>query len=326
LSNINQTMDSNMTIVRPAYFIIMGFSGIPYINYYYLFLLVLYIMSVVENGIVMALICLDQSLKTPKYIAVFNLAFVDVLGNSALVPKVIDTFWFDHKKITYSNCLTYEFFNFLTLTMQSLNLVVLSFDRLVAITFPLRYQIIVSLKNMFSLVASLWIFALLGNLMAVGLLTRLSYCRSVVINSYFCDHGPLYKLACNDNQPNFILANLLTTVILWVPLLFILITYMCIGAALAKIAKAKDRMKAFKTCSAHIMLVAIYYLPILIAFSFAAKMPRNTRIINMSLTAVLPPALNPLIYVLQTQEIKLSLKKVFKRIRQSIIKTVQKNK
>ncbi|CAL8281189.1 unnamed protein product [Arctogadus glacialis] len=110
--------------------------------------------QVVENGVVMALICLDQSLKTPKYIAVFNLAFVDVVGSSALVPKVFDTFWFDHKKITYSNCLTYEFFNFLTLTMQSLNLVVLSFDRLVAITFPLRYQIItqeikLSLKKVF---------------------------------------------------------------------------------------------------------------------------------------------------------------------------------
>ncbi|CAL8401313.1 unnamed protein product [Boreogadus saida] len=118
-------------------------------------------MSVAENGIVMALICLDQSLKTPKYIAVFNLAFVDVLGNSALVPKVIDTFWFDHK--------------------------------LVAITFPLRYQIIVSLKTMFSLVASLWIFALLGNLMAVGLLTRLSYCRFISKSLRLMLHGPVVE-------------------------------------------------------------------------------------------------------------------------------------
>ena len=94
---------------------------------------------------------------------------------------------------------------------------------------------------------------------------------------------------------------------------------MCIGAALAKIAGVQDRMKAFKTCSAHIMLVIIYYLPILVTFSVAAKMPRNARIISLSLAAVIPPALNPLIYVLQTQEIKLSLKKVFKRMRQSKI-------
>ncbi|KAK0143140.1 Olfactory receptor 2A12 [Merluccius polli] len=136
-------------------------------------------MSVVENGVVMALICLDQSLKTAKYIAVFNLAFVDVFGNSALVPKVIDTFWFNHKYITYNNCLTYEFFNYMTLTMQSLNLVLLSFDRLVAITFPLRYHVIVSLKTMFLLVAFFWIFGIFVNLIAVGLLTRLSFCRAV---------------------------------------------------------------------------------------------------------------------------------------------------
>ena len=312
-------MDSNMTIVRPAYFIISGFSGIPHVNYYYLFLLVIYIVSVVENGVVMALIFFDQSLKTPKYIAVFNLAFVDVIGSSALVPKVIDTFWFDHKYITYRNCLTYEFFNFMALTMQSLNLVVLSFDRLIAITFPLRYQTIVSLKTMSSLVAACWIISILVNLIAVGLLTRLFYCRSVVINSYFCDHGPLFRLACNDNRPNLILAKLLQAIILWVPLLFVLITYMCIGAALTKIAGAQDRMKAFKTCSAHMMLVTIYYLPIVVTFAIAAKMPANIRIINMSLTAVLPPVLNPLIYVLQTQEIKQSLKKVFTRLKQSKI-------
>uniref|UniRef100_A0A8C4ZTX0 Olfactory receptor 2A12-like n=1 Tax=Gadus morhua TaxID=8049 RepID=A0A8C4ZTX0_GADMO len=308
MSTVNQ-MDSNMTIVRPAYFIISGFSGIPHVNYYYFFLLVLYIMSVVENGIVMALICLDQSLKTPKYIAVFHLAFVDVVGSSALVPKVIDTFWFDHKYISYSNCLTYLFFYYVILTMQSLNLnrdsALLSFDRLIAITFPLRYQIIVSLKTMFSLVAACWFIAILVNLIVVGLLTRLSYCSSVVINSYFCDHGPLYRLACNDNRPNHIISIVLPVFIIWAPLLFILISYMCIGAALAKIAGVQDRMKAFKTCSAHIMLVIIYYLPILVTFSVAAKMPRNTRIISLSLAAVIPPALNPLIYVQQTQEIKL---------------------
>ncbi|KAK0143142.1 Olfactory receptor 8A1 [Merluccius polli] len=135
---------------------------------------------VVENGVVMALICLDQSLKTAKYIAVFNLAFVDVFGNSALVPKVIDTFWFKRKYITYNNCLTYEFFNYMILTMQSLNLVLLSFDRLVAITFPLRYHVIVSLKTMFLLVAFFWIFAIFVNLIAVGLLTRLSFCSYFV--------------------------------------------------------------------------------------------------------------------------------------------------
>ncbi|XP_056451378.1 olfactory receptor 2A12-like [Gadus chalcogrammus] len=312
-------MESNMTIVTPAYFIISGFSGIPHINYYYLFLLVLYMLSVVENGIVMALICLDQSLKTPKYIAVFNLAFVDVLGNSALVPKVIDTFWFDHKYIMYSNCLTYLFFYYVNLLMQSLNLALLSFDRLIAITFPLRYQIILSLKTMFSLVAACWIVCILDILIVVGFLTRLSYCRSIVINSYFCDYGLLFLLACNDNRPSNILSKVIPSLFIWAPLFFILISYMCIGAALGKIAGAQDRMKAFKTCSAHIMLVAIYYLPILVTFNVAAKMPRNARIISLSLAAVLPPALNPLIYVLQTQEIKQSLKKVFTRIKQSKI-------
>ncbi|CAL8401301.1 unnamed protein product, partial [Boreogadus saida] len=103
---------------------------------------------------------------------------------------VIDTFWFNNKYISYSNCLTYSFFYYVLLTMQSLNLALLSFDRLIAITFPLRYQIIVSLKTMFSLVAACWIISIFDMIVAVGFLIRLSFCRSVVINSYFCDYGP----------------------------------------------------------------------------------------------------------------------------------------
>ncbi|KAF3705749.1 Olfactory receptor 1E2 [Channa argus] len=308
----NSALGENITFVRPAYFIIRGFIGIPNIKYYYVFLFFVYVISVLGNTAVMAVIYLDHNLRTPKYVAVFNLAFVDLFGSSALVPKLIDIFLFEHDYIPYNDCLTFMFFCFICLSMQALNLVALSYDRLVAIIFPLHYQVKVTHRFMFSLIGSFWVFVVAVTLIAVGLLTRLSFCKSVVINSYFCDHGQVYKLACNDKTPNTVIGNLLPVLILWLPLAFILLSYLYIGYALSKVSTFRERLKAFKTCTAHLSLVTIYFLPILITFTMSANIHPNARIINLSLSSVFPPMLNPIIYVLQTQEIKVSVKKILK--------------
>uniref|UniRef100_A0A3Q2NNF9 G-protein coupled receptors family 1 profile domain-containing protein n=1 Tax=Fundulus heteroclitus TaxID=8078 RepID=A0A3Q2NNF9_FUNHE len=288
----------------------IGFIGLPNMKYYYVFLFFVFIISVLGNTVVMTVICLDQNLRTPKYVAVFNLAFVDLLGSTALVPKVIDIFLFNHNSITYNDCMAFFFFCYSFLSMQSLNLVALSYDRLMAIMFPLHYHVKVTHKIMFSLILFFWLLVFISNIMAIVLLTRLSFCNSVVINSYFCDYGLIHRLACNDNFPSYVLGHILPVLILWIPLVIILFSYICIGHALGKVAASEERVKAFKTCTAHISLVAIYYVPILISFTMYANIHQNARIINLSLTSVVPPMLNPIIYVLQTQEIKCSIKKL----------------
>ncbi|KAM9728563.1 olfactory receptor 1E16-like [Menidia menidia] len=310
MESFNSASERNITFVRPAYFIIRGFIGIPNMKYYYVFLFFVYVVSVLGNTGVMTVIYLDHNLKTPKYIAVFNLAFVDLIGSSALVPKVLDIFLFDHYYIPYSDCLTFLFFCYTCLSMQALNLVALSYDRVVAILYPLHYQVKVTHRFMFSLIVSFWLIAIIAVLIAVGLITRLSFCKSVVVNSYFCDHGQLFKLACSDIFPNVILSYLLPVLILWLPILFIICSYICIGNALAKVATVQERVKAFKTCTAHLSLVAIYFIPILITFTMGANIHPNARIINLSLSSVIPPLLNPIIYVLQTQEIKVSVRRI----------------
>ncbi|XP_017273503.1 olfactory receptor 1537-like [Kryptolebias marmoratus] len=308
----SSALGKNITFVRPAYFTISGFSGVPHVKYYYVFLFFVYVVSVLGNTAVMAVIYLDHNLKTPKYVAVFNLAFVDLLGSTALVPKVLDIFLFNHYNVPYNECMMFLFFCNTCLSMQALNLVALSYDRLMAIMFPLHYQTKVTNRSMFSLISFFWLFAIIITLIAVGLLTRYSFCKSVVINSYFCDHGPIFRLACNDTFPSLVIAYMSFFLILWLPLVIILSCYLCIGYALSKVATAQERLKAFKTCTAHLSLVAIYFVPILITYTLGADIHPNARIINLSLTAVVPPMLNPIIYVLQTQEIKLSLKKVLK--------------
>ncbi|XP_030010313.1 olfactory receptor 52E8-like [Sphaeramia orbicularis] len=312
----NSALGRNITFVRPAYFIISGISGIPNIKYYYVFLFFVYIVSVVGNTVVMAVIYLDHNLRTPKYIAVFNLAFVDLMGSSALVPKLLDIFMFNHQYISYNDCVSFMFFCFTFYSMQSLTLVALSVDRLIAIVDPLHYHMKVTHKFMLSLIAFFWIFVLILMMILVCLLTRLSFCKSVVINSYYCDHGPMYRLGCNDVTPSRAMGGFAPIVILWLPLMFILGSYCAIGYAILKTSTVSERMKAFKTSTAHLSLVAVFFLPILITFSIGSRIHPNIRIINLSLTSVFPPMLDPIIYVLQTKEIKESVKKVLKSKKQ----------
>ncbi|XP_030601409.1 olfactory receptor 2A12-like [Archocentrus centrarchus] len=310
----NSALGKNITFLRPAYFIISGFTGIPNIKYYYVFLFFVYIISVLANTAVMGVIYLDHNLRTPKYVAVFNLALVDLLGNSAIVPKVLDIFLFNHPQISYNDCLTFQFFCYLCLFIQALNLVALSYDRVIAIVYPLHYPVKVTHRVMFSMIGSFWVFVITVKLITIGLLTRLSFCQSVVIKSYICDHGPIFRLACNDYTPSYVMSMMVPALVLWLPLTIVLMSYLCISHALAKVATVQERMKGFKTCTAHLSLVVIYFIPVLITFTLGANIDPNARIINLSLGMIFPPMLNPIIYVLQTREIKESLKKLLRII------------
>uniref|UniRef100_A0A8C1Z168 G-protein coupled receptors family 1 profile domain-containing protein n=1 Tax=Cyprinus carpio TaxID=7962 RepID=A0A8C1Z168_CYPCA len=201
---------SNFKSHRSSYF----FNVIIISQYCYL-----YVVTVLGNSFIMCIIYLARRLHTAKYIAVFHLAFSDLCGSSALIPKLIDIFLFEHQDISYDACLANMFFVFHFMNMQSLTLLVLAYDRLVAICFPLQYHVIVTKPAMFLIIGVMWIFSVTFIASMVILITRLSICGSNVVNSYFF---------------------------------------------LLKIAQGADRIKAMKTCTSHFMLVAIFYVPLLV--------------------------------------------------------------
>ncbi|XP_077449176.1 olfactory receptor 1F1-like [Stigmatopora argus] len=311
----NPAEDENISMVHPEYFIISGLSKLPRIHLYYIFLFLVYIVSVLANSTVMTVICLDRRLQTPKYVAVFNLAFVDLFGSSALVPKLLDVFLLGHRRVPFRSCLTFLFFCYTCLSMQPFNLVALAYDRLLAIIFPLQYQARMTHRFMLSLILSFWLAVSVLVALATGLLTRLSFCKSVVINSYFCDHGQIYRLACNSHYPNYVVSCVYPVLLFWLPLAFILLSYVAIGRTLAKVANWRRRLKALRTCAAHLSLVAVYFTPLLVTFTLMENIHPDGRIISLSLTSVFPPVLNPVIYTLQTQEIQEALGRLLRRAR-----------
>ncbi|XP_039602437.1 olfactory receptor 24-like [Polypterus senegalus] len=309
---------SNATIFKPLGFYIRGFSSLQQSDYYFIFLLVLYIFTLLANILIMLIIWFTESLHTPKYIAVFSLAVVDISYSTALIPKSVDIFIFNSRFVFYDPCLTQMFFVHYFSAMESFALSVLAYDRLIAICFPLRSNTLNTNRRMILIVTISWTFPFIVVLTMVFLIPRLSFCRSTTVNSYFCDHGPLFKNACNDYSVNWFMAAFYIVVLFFTPLFFIVMSYVCIIVSLLKIASKIGRMKAFKTCTAHLTLVAIFYTPLLVTYIIAwvnVTIDTDARIYNTSLSSCIPPLVNPIVYTLKTEEILERVKRCITKIK-----------
>ncbi|XP_058885531.1 olfactory receptor 1E16-like [Acipenser ruthenus] len=314
MSPNSTTMSVNVTSGRPLFYI-NGFSNMLYANYYFIFLSVVYVLTILANAFLMLIICVEQSLHNPKYVAVFHLAVVDTCCSTVVIPFVIKTFIFNSQFIVFEACLANMFFVHFFNGLQSLSLVLLAYDRFIAICFPLHYHTINTNTRMITIIVAVWVILSVMLLVLVLLVSRLSFCKSTVIDSYFCDHAPVYTLACNDTSTNYIFAVVLISLFLIVPMVLIILSYACIIFQLFKIASREGKRKALKTCTSHLILVAIFFLPILVTYTTSRVfgIHPNARILNNSLSATIPPLLNPIIYTLKTEEIMESIKKLFKR-------------
>ncbi|XP_017539793.1 olfactory receptor 52Z1-like [Pygocentrus nattereri] len=314
MSTLTSSLLQNISVVRPEYFYISGFSGIPFVKYYFIFLFVTYFVAVFGNSFVLFMIFTDRSLHIPRYMGIFNLALADFGETNALIPNLMKTFLFDSQYISYNACLANMFFVFFFLSVQSLTLVVLAYDRYIAIRLPLRYHSIVSNSLMTAALVSVWSICTVVVGTMVGGISRLSLCKTNEIKSYFCDHGPIYNNACNDNTMSSVMAKLWTALFLYFPLVAVSLSYIGIFLELTKITTWEGRLKALKTCFTHMLLVGIFIVPIISTYIAALTftLHPNARIINTSLASAIPPMVNPIIYVLNTKEFKDFIVKMFK--------------
>ncbi|KAL4601654.1 olfactory receptor 2AT4-like [Arapaima gigas] len=310
-------MEANTTFNRPLGFFIVGLQSLPDSNYYFVFLAFVYVGTLLGNFFLMTVIWQSEALHTPKYMVVFSLSVVDVSHSTALVPKCVYQFLFDSKFVPYNLCLTQIFFVHSFYIMESFSLVLMAFERLVTICFPLHCDTILTNTRMFGIIAFCWSLAVSVMISALVLFSRLSFCKPIpVVFSYFCDHGPTFQAACSDTTANWKIAYFVAFAVVFVPLAFILLSYVFIIVAVCRMTSVEERWKMFKTCSVHLFLVAIFFIPFLVTYTVSliySKVDGNTRILNTSLSAVLPPLLNPIIYTLKTEEVMEQIRRFLRK-------------
>lgn len=298
-----------------AIFILVGFPGSLTLQLsLFTVFLIMYVLTVVENVLIIVLIRLNMSLHKPMYLFLSNLSFLEMWYVSATVPKMLAGFVTDMKNISYTGCMAQLYFFLGLACTECVLLAVMAYDRYVAICNPLRYPVIMTLDLCMCLVAVSWLSGFLIAMGKVFFIARLNYCGPNIINHFFCDVSPLLNLACTGRELAELTDFLLALLILIGPLAVTIATYSCIISTVMRIPSAKGKQKAFSTCASHLIVVTIFYAASL--FMYARPKAINSfdsnKLVSVVYT-VLTPLLNPIIYCLRNQEFKDALKKTLHR-------------
>ena len=143
---------------------------------------------------------------------------------------------------------------------------------------------------------------------------HLTFCRSNIINHFYCVDPPLIKLSCSDTYVKEHAMLISAGFNLSSSLIIILISYTLILTAILRIKSAEGRHKAFSTCGSHMMAVTLFYGTLFCMYVRPAtdKTVEESKIIAVFYTFV-SPVLNPLIYSLRNKDVKQPLKRILRR-------------
>ncbi|XP_052052149.1 olfactory receptor 1468-like [Apodemus sylvaticus] len=301
---------NNNTIITQ--FLLLGLP-IPskHQHLFYSLFLAMYLTTVLGNLIIIFLILLDFHLHTPMYFFLSNLSFSDLCFSSVTMPKLLLNMQNQDTSITYAGCLTQMYFFDLFADLEVFLLVVMAYDRYVAICLPLHYTSIMSPRLCVCLVLLSWVFSMLNSTLYTLLLARLSFCKDNVVRHFFCDISALLKLACSDIYINELMIFILGGPLVVIPFLLIVVSYVRIVFSILKVSSTRVIHKVFSTCGSHLSVVSLFYGTII--GLYLCPSPNNFTVKKASMAmmyTVVTPMLNPFIYSLRNRDIKEALIKV----------------
>ncbi|NWI15612.1 OR6F1 protein, partial [Crypturellus soui] len=302
----------NKTTVQE--FILLGFPGTWHFHVSLAVLFALmYSLTVTGNASIIALVWGNRNLHTPMYYFLCNLSFLEICYTMGIVPKAIGVMLGTSQTISFTVCILQLFFLLSLGSTKCFLLAVMAYDRYLAICHPLRYHFL--MDNVFS--AQLALGSWLGGFLAISLLAfltgRLTFCGPKVINHFLCDIDCCLALACMDTWPVELATFLISILVVVVSCVVTLLSYMYIILTILRIQTAQGHKKAFSTCSAHRMVVTVWYSSTMFLYvkSSAATIGCE-QIVNICNTIV-TPLLNLFIYILRNKEVAQALQKAFQK-------------
>ncbi|XP_006268916.1 olfactory receptor 13H1 [Alligator mississippiensis] len=295
-------------------FILVGLSHYPQAQTaFFWVVLIVYIVTLVGNSLIMLLIVVDHQLHTPMYFFLSNLSFLDICYSTSSVPQIMANCFRERPTISYSRCLAQSYISLCLGITECLLLAVMAYDRFVAICNPLHYTVIMRGKVCIQLAVASWAISFFLTLAQVVIRPK-RLCGHSVINHFTCELQTLLKLACSDTHINEMIMLVTSLLVLVVPFVFILATYMRISLAVLHIHSAQGRTKAFSTCGSHLTVVTIFYGTAM--FMYLQPQSKSTLDQDKLIAVfygVVTPMLNPLIYSLRNKDVQGAVRRTITR-------------
>ncbi|EPQ20039.1 Olfactory receptor 52B4 [Myotis brandtii] len=266
-----------------------------------------YLIALLGNSLLVFIILTKRSLHEPMYLFLSMLAGADVVLSMCTVPQALAIFWFHAGEISLNRCIAQVFFLTSTFMSESGILLVMAFDRYIAICYPLRYTAILTHALIGKIGATIFLRSYGTVFPVIFLLKRLTFCKSNIIPNTTCKHIVLAKISCNDIRVNiwYGFFVLMSTLVLDVVLIFV--SYVLILRAVFHIPSRDARHKALNTCGSHVCVIILFYGPGIFSVltqRFGRHIALHVHVLLANVYTLIPPMLNPVIYGIKTKQIR----------------------
>ncbi|KAM9710767.1 olfactory receptor 4E2-like [Menidia menidia] len=320
-------MKSNESLNSHFQFALFADYGV--MKYLFFSLCLLFYMIInCANVVIILTICLEKSLRQPMYVFICCLCFNSLYGSAGFFPRFLMDIMSDTHYISRSSCFIQIFVVYMYAACEVTILSVMAYDRFLAICQPLHYNSKMTSKVVLGLIMLAELYPACICSSCLSLTVSLPLCGNK-LNRLFCTNWPVVQLSCVDTSLNNIVGLIVSVATVFIPLFFILYTYMRIMLVSWK-SSSEFRGKALQTCLPHIVTFVNF------ALSFAGELLLNRLrddeinsyvIVFLSLQfLMIPPIVNPLVYGLKLPQIKTVIFRcrVMRRVqRQLIVKEKQ---
>ncbi|XP_056401068.1 olfactory receptor 6N1-like [Hyla sarda] len=284
-------------------FVFLAFADLHRVqNLIFVFFLLTYTTCIMANIAIITVVKIEHSLHKPMYFFISVLSTLEIIFVSVTVPKLLAILIAANNKISFSGCIIQMYFlNSLGVTECYL-LMVMVFDRHMAINNPLRYHIIMTPTVCVGLAIFPWIFGFSSCFVLAILTAQLEFCGSNEIDHFFCDLAPLQSLACSDISISSMSTSIATAINVVLPFLIIMGFYIRILNTVTKIRSNDGKQKAFSTCTSHLIVASLFYGAAMIVYA-KPKTNHYDKYLTFMYTAF-TPMINPFIYTFRNREVK----------------------
>ncbi|KFO36042.1 olfactory receptor 51G2 [Fukomys damarensis] len=274
----------------------------------------MFLITLVGNWTIVTVIWREQTLHAPMYLFLAMLASFDLGLSLSTFPTMLCIFWLDARELPFPACFTQMFFIHTFQLFESAVILAMAFDRYVAISHPLHYSSILTHRVIAKITLTISVRTLTLQLPMPILLKRLCFCRSNVLSHSYCLHPDIIKLSCSDSKLNSMFGFFVALFTFGLDFLLILHSYMLILKTVLSIASHGGRLKALNTCISHLCAVVLFFTPMLclsMLHRFGPRLPSRVYVTLANVHFLIPPVMNPIVYVAKTKQIRDKILKLF---------------
>ncbi|XP_044879971.1 olfactory receptor 51G2-like [Mauremys mutica] len=298
----------NYTKFNSAMFLLTGIPGQEDVHLWISIpFCLMYVISIVGNAVILFIIKTDPSLHEPMYIFLSMLAVTDLGLSIVTMPTILGIYLFNSREISIDTCFAQLFFIHLLSKIESSFLLLMAFDRFIAICNPLRYASILTPLR----IAKMGLVAVLRSVAVILplpiLLKRYRYCRDNVLSHSYCIHQEVMKMACSDITVSSIYGLCATLLTVGLDLLLIFLSYVMILKTVLSIASQVECLRVLNTCISHLCAVLVFYIPdigLAVTHRFGNRSSHLLQMVLGYFYLLVPPLINPIVYSVKSKHLR----------------------